>query len=356
MTRRPQNRHSAWPHVPEGLVALGSVGGSSAAGVVLSLALLTATACNSDLDAGGNVNNDLLPLDQHSPVILDNDNWADNWAGENAVLLANTGAMRLVGLIVNASRYWKDLGANLAGWNSLIDAARGSGLKIVPEITVGAVNTTLKVPGDRIIDHTTPLYTDGAKLIVRLSQQLYLPEQPVLVITGSQLTNLADAYLIDRSVVDRVIVVSSLGSHNDPTTVMTGPNGDLDPWADWIVAQRFRYVQIAVLYDQTADVTDADVPKLPDNTFGWWMRDKRPKLSNFNTAADQLAVLAAGLPKFATEVQRSAPASSAVFNSPPGQGPQLVPNSTGDAWVVTQVEASLARQHLWDMLRQSFPR
>jgi hypothetical protein len=317
----------------------------------MGLALLAATGCEGDLDAGSNVKNDLLPdVDQHAPVILDNDNWSDNWAGENAFLLANSGAMKLVGLIVNASRYWKDLNANLAGWNNLVNAARASGLKNIPDITVGADIVTLKVPGDRIIDHTTPLYTDGAKLIVERSQRLYLPGQPLLVVTGSQLTNLADAYLIDQSVVDRVIVVSALGSN----TVMTGPNGDLDPWADWIVAQRFRYVQIGVLYDQAADVTEAALAKLPDNSFVRLMRAKQPKLSNFDTAADQLAVLVAGLPKFVTGVKRSAPDTSAVFNSPPGQGPQLVPSATGDAWVVTQVEASLARRHLWGMLQETF--
>ncbi len=61
-----------------------------------------------------------------------------------------------------------------------------------------------------------------------------------------------------------------------------------------IVAQRFRYIQVAVLYDQAADVTETD--KLPDNQFGTWMANKLPKLSTNNAAADQLAVLAAALP------------------------------------------------------------
>jgi hypothetical protein len=317
---------------------------------LLGVSLLAAAGCDGNLDAGSNTKGRLLPVYTRSPVILDNDNWSDNWAGENAFLLANSGEMRLVGLIVNASKYWPDLGANLSGWTNLVNAARGSNLKNIPDITVGA-STTLKVPADRKIDSTLPLNTPGAQLIVDVSRRLYLPEQPVLVITGSQLTNLADAYLIDRTVVDRVLVVSSLGSHIDPMTVMTGPNGDLDPWADWIVAQRFKYIQIAVRYDQAAEVTEADVPKLPDNKFGHWMRAKRPKLSTWDTAADQLAVLAAGLPTFVTEVKRSTPDTSAGFNSPPGQGPPLVPSTTGDAWVVTQVEAAMARQNLWERLR-----
>jgi len=171
------------------------------------------------------------------------------------------------------------------------------------------------------------------------------------VVTGSQLTNVADAYLIDHSVVDRVIVVAALGASTEPKAVMTGPNGDLDPWADWIVAQRFRYVQIAVRYDQTGDVTEEDLDKLPKNKFGDWMVAKQPRLSANRAASDQTAVLAVGLPHFATAVQRSAPDSSAEFNSPPGQGPPLLPSATGDAWVVTKVEPSLGRKHMWEMLQ-----
>jgi hypothetical protein len=319
------------------------------------LALLAGAGCDGNLDAGHNTPNEHLPLDPHCPVILDNDSWSDNWAGEEAFLLANSNSITLAGVIVNASKYWPKLGPNLAGWESLVDAARQSGLRNIPDVTVGA-SATLKVPADRKIDSTTPLHTPGAELIVDLSRRLYLPKQPLLVITGSQLTNIADAYLIDKSVAERVIVVASLGFHLDPDskTVMTGPNGDLDPWADWIVAQRFTYVQIAVRYDQTAEVTAADVGRLPSNAFGDWMKKKQPNLSANDVAADQLAILAAALPKFVLEVTRSAPDTSAGFNSPPGQGPPLLPDSTGDAWVVTQVEASMARKHLWEMLQTSF--
>lgn len=321
--------------------------------VALCLALQVAAGCDGNLDAGRDVPAGPLNLGVRSPVILDNDSWSDNWAGEDAVLLANSSALTLAGIIVNASKYWPDMSLNLAGWTRLVEVARKSGLKDIPDVTVGA-SATLKVPADKIIDHTVPLRTAGAELIVDLSRRLYLPSQRLLVITGSQLTNLADAYLIDPTVVDRVIVVSSLGLHMDPKTVMTGPNGDLDPWADWIVAQRFRYIQIAVSYNQAADVTETDRPRLPKNVFGAWMADKLPRLSTNKTAADQLAVLAAALPKFVIEVKQSAADTSAGFNSPPGQGPPLLPSSTGDAWVVTQVEASMARRHLWEMLGNTF--
>jgi hypothetical protein len=304
--------------------------------------VLAAVGCGQTLDAGRN--------EQATSVIIDNDAWSDNWAGEFAVLLANSGGPTLVGIVVDASSYWPDLAANVAGWTEFTKAARASGLDHAPDITEGA-STPLTVPDDQSIESTVPLRSAGAQLIVDLSRRLYLPGQPVLVVTGAQLTNLADAYLMDPSVVDRVTVVASLGSYSSPKALMTGPNGDLDPWADWIVAHKFHYVQVTVLHDQAADVTADDSKNLPKNAFGDWMAAKQPNLSKLDTAADHLAVLVAALPSFVTTATPSAPDSAAVFGSPQGQGPPLSPSATGTASVVTQVDDPLVRKRLWEMLR-----
>ena len=79
------------------------------------------------------------------------------------------------------------------------------------------------------------------------------------MLAGAPLTDVADAYLVDHSVVDRVVVVAALGELAGPNGIMSGPNGDLDAWAGWIVAQQYRYVQVSAYYDQTGDVLDADL-------------------------------------------------------------------------------------------------
>jgi hypothetical protein len=129
---------------------------------------------------------------------------------------------------------------------------------------------------------------------------------------------------------------------------MTGPNGDLDPWADWIVAQKFRYVQVSAFYDQAADVTDDDV--LPANDLGIWMAAKRAKLSTLPVAADQEPILALAAPEFVTNVVPSSADTSAGFASPFGQGPPLVPDPNGNAWLITQIDATAARKRMWQML------
>ena len=61
-------------------------------------------------------------------------------------------------------------------------------------------------------------------------------------------------------------------------------------------------------------------------------------------------MLATALPKFATAVQRVSPDPSSVFGAPIGQGPPLLPDAGGNAWVVTKVAAPLAASRLWRML------
>ena len=315
--------------------------------------VLTSTGCDPTLDAGRNEPTGPLHIDQHNPLIIDNDNANDNWAAEFTVLLAANGGPPLVGLVVDADSYWPDLNRNVMGWNNFVTAARTSGLKNVPEVTPGA-SAALTVPADQKIDSTLPLGSKGGQLIVDLSRQLSLPGQPLVVVTGAGLTDLADAYLMDPTVVDRVIVVASLGLYDPPRGTMTGPNGDLDPWADWIVAQKFHYIQIQVLYDQSGDVTADDIANLPKNPFGDWMAAKQPNIRNLNTAADQVAILVASLPTFVTTVETCAPDLSAGFNSPPGQGPPLVPSATGNASLVTQGATSTIRTLLWQMLKNTF--
>jgi hypothetical protein len=133
---------------------------------------------------------------------------------------------------------------------------------------------------------------------------------------------------------------------------MNGPNGDLDAWSDWIVAQKFTYVQVSAYYDQTSDVAASDVASLPKNAFGTWMANKQADIYDIPNASDQIAVLAVALStlpsRFATAVQRSSPDITVAFDSM--QGPPLVPDANGNAWVVTQIASPLAKSRLWDML------
>jgi hypothetical protein len=265
------------------------------------------------------------------------------------MLLANNGGPSLAGIIIGASAYWKDLNANVPGWTNMVSAARSSGLAGIPDVTVSA-GAPLTVPDDREIDSTVPNHSAGAQRIIDLSHELSAPLRPVVVLVGTQLTDLADAYLVDPTVVDRVVVVAALGTLSLPKVLMTGPNGDLDPWADWIVAHRFKYVQVSAYYDQTGDVTATDFGNLPKNPLGDWIAAKQPNILAFEVAADQVTILALSVPEFAKATQRMSPDMTAIFGSPIGQGPPLVEDPSGNVVVVTEVAPPLAKSRFWQML------
>ena len=222
---------------------------------------------------------------------------SDNWIGEYAVLLANNGGPLLAGIVITGSSYWPNAKDNATGWSSLVLDARSSGLKNIPDVTTSG-GKPLTRPADGQIDDTVANNSEGAQRIMNLSRELSLPWRPVVVVVGTQMTDVADAYLIDRSVAERVVVVAALGSYAAPNGAMNAPNGELDPWADWIVAQRFQYVQVSAFYDQTGDVTTAELPSLPSNPLGSEMATKQPNLFTITTASDQVGILSVGLPAF----------------------------------------------------------
>lgn len=286
-------------------------------------------------------------------MILANDGPTDNWLGEYAMLLANSGGPPLAGIIVNPSSYWQDLSASVSGWNEMIAAARNSGLRNIPETATSSPAPQLVRPPDGKIESTAPNRSEGAKLIRDLSAKLNLPWRPVVVVTGSRLTDVADAYLMDPTVADRVVVVASLGSASASGGTMGWPNGELDPWADWIVGQRFRYVQVNGFYEQLDDVPAAAAASLPANDFGAWMAGKISKLFQISMASDQIAVLAVGLPDFvtATAVVRATVDSTAMFDST--TGPPLVPEAEGRIWIAPSCAGATAKDRLWKMLTDS---
>lgn len=318
--------------------------------VTLVLGLtLTVASCRETLDAGHNRPPGPLPVDGRNPAILYNDSDSDNWFGEYALLFADSGLLPLVGIVVTNSNYWPDLNVNSSGWKDLLASAQMSGLKSIPSVTMSPA-AVLKKPADAVIESTARNNSPGANLIVMLSSQIAEPPaRPLVVISGTRLTDLADAYLIDKSVVDRVVVVASLGRYSASTATMDNPNGELDPWADWIVAHRFHYVQVSAFYQQASDVSASDLAYLPMTPFGNRMRDKQSGLIAFPEASDQVAVLSVALSgSFVLEVRQSSPDASAKFDATSGLPLSLDP--AGKVWVVTKIAAPRAKSNLWDML------
>jgi hypothetical protein len=315
---------------------------------LLTLAFaLAASACTQTFDAGHNRPHGLLPVDQRNPIILLNDGAYDNWSGEYAIMLANGGGSPLAAIIVNETSDWPDLQTNVGGYRDLVAAARSSGLENLPD-PIASIGAPLVMPASGNIDDTQPNRSEGALRIVEISRAISLPYRPVVIATGGALTDVADAYLVDPTVADRVVVVSSLGSTTSTGGGMGSPNGPGDPWADVIVVSRFQYVQVSAWYDQLTDVPASRLSELPNNALGAWIAAKQPNLWHWSPASDQVSALAVGLPAFATVIERV----SATMGADGGAtaGPVLATDKSGPDWLVTGCDGAVATMLFWNVL------
>jgi hypothetical protein len=312
-----------------------------------SVALVLALGCAESRNLGSSVPHGLLPVDERNPILLANDGATDNWQGEYAILLANGGGPKLAGIIVNTSGPWPNLDTNMAAWRAMVAAATASGLRDIPDPR-SSTGVPLIRPASGQIADTAPNRSEGAHMIVDMSAGLSLPYRPLVVVTGGRLTDVADAYLMDPTVAERVVVVSSMGSTTDTGGAMSQPNGEMDPWADAIVTAHFRFVQVSAYYDQTTDVPTSQLAKLPANAFGDWIAAKQPSIFSLAQAADQVAVAAVGISSFVTGVQKV----SAV--GPRGAsdtaGPPLIAHAAGPLLLVTQSKGGEATGRFWQLL------
>jgi hypothetical protein len=321
-----------------------SVGTTSA---LMSVLAMAAAGCTKTYDAGSNSSHTSLPVDERNPIVLLNDSVSDNWQGEYAVLLANGGGPKLVGIVVDTSPNWSNITDNVTGWRNLVKAADGSHLQNIPA-PYASIGDPLTRPASGVIGDTVANNSEGANRIRDLANEYGLPYRPLVVVTGGRLTDVADAYLIDHSVKDRVVVVSSLGSLTSTGGAMGPPNGEMDPWADTIVTARFRYVQVSAFYDQLTDVPASRVSELPANDFGRWIAAKQPNIWSIARAADQVAVAAVGIPGFAVEVERVSPVES--FDGGATTGPALADDTGGSGWLVSQSDGAAATKRFWQLL------
>jgi len=326
---------------------------SNRAVAVSALALaFSLIGCSGERNLGSSSPHGLLPVDERNPILLMNDGVEDNWQGEYAILLASSGGPQLAAIVVGTSPNLTDIKKNMDGWGDLVDAARKSGLSDIPDPTPSDAAKLVRPPNNGQIEAqiaaTIPNSSPGARTIVELSKELSLPYRPLVVVTGGRLTDVADAYLIDPTVTERTVVVSSLGSATATGGTMSDPNGEMDPWADVIVTSKFRFVQVSAYYDQLLDVPASRFSELPDNALGRWIQSKQPKVWDLPKAADQVAVLAVGLPTFAAAVDRVSVAALAADST---VGPELLSGPDGASWLVRRSNGAEAGKRFWQALK-----
>lgn len=312
-------------------------------------ALAALTACGGTLDAGSDAAVDpALPVSAENTFVVNNDGPFDNWQGELTVLLAAIG-VDVAGLIINHSGAWPDLDRNMSGWQGLIEAAEASGIEGVPPPTPSDAPPLVR-PSSGEVSDTEPNRSEGAELIVQAALDVTNP--PLVVVTGGRLTDVADAYLIEPAIADRVVIVASLGELSERGASMGIPNGDMDPWATAIVAERLRYVQVSAYYDQLGDVPSERLSELPYNPLGAWIADKHDRIFETPVASDQVALLTAAIPEFATRIERARHDGPAPMSDDGAS--TLTLDEGGSVWLVSEVDGELATRTFWELLSEVF--
>ena len=123
------------------------------------------------------------------------------------------------------------------------------------------------------------------------------------------------------------------------------PNGEMDTWADVVVARKLRYIQVSAYYDQLTDVPSTLPSQLPDNLFTSWIASKQPNIWDDKLAADQVGVAAVAIPGFVSQVTHVAQQGIAAANYP-----ALAVDAAGPDLLVTSSVGSLATARFWQIL------
>lgn len=298
-----------------------------------------------------------LPYDNTNPIIYDKDEVINCYMDDYIMALASTGDINLVAMItsstiqpynkhVTAQDYERMVVQRAEGVNH----ARASGLYNIPDPIAGPKRHLEKPPLGRIED-TQPIGAPGSWLIVSEAKKA-TPEKPLVVVMGGALTVASDAYLLDNSIADKVVVAWSGGT----TDGMEDYNGWADAWAACIVLQKLRLVQFPA-FQAVPYVPKSRLFELPATELRQWMINKQH--THWKTPDGQLqpgSCDADAPPAISVMrrdyVLRAKRVSFSDWKTVDGhEVPVFESNPTGGALVITMASKEVATDEWWRALK-----
>ncbi|MFC1718513.1 hypothetical protein ACFL6S_32960 [Candidatus Poribacteria bacterium] len=177
-----------------------------------------------------------LPFDHTSPVFYDNDDHRDVYTDEYLMSLAHLENIRLVGITTTYAPNAREYKSFVKGRAEIVEIARRSGLKHIPHPMAGTQKKLVQ-PASNLPEDTTPLKLAASKSLVAEARKAS-PEKPLVVITGGQLTVVADAWLLDHDIASRVVMAGLFGAPGRDY------NASLDSWAWTIMVSHFRVLAV----------------------------------------------------------------------------------------------------------------
>jgi hypothetical protein len=155
---------------------------------------------------------DPLDVDSSNPLIYLNDHTTDNYMGELALAMADSGTADLRGFLmsyprevwINTDKYQRIRSGFIENHKRVHRKAIQSGMTDLPPPQFGVFDQHDKPASGRIED-TDVIGSEGTRLIVEEARNAS-PEKPVVVAAGGDLCTIADAYLKDPSIADSLVV------------------------------------------------------------------------------------------------------------------------------------------------------
>jgi hypothetical protein len=222
-----------------------------------------------------------LPYDRTHGVVYDKDEAINCYTDEYLMACASAGDLKLLAMITSSSispfNQWvtaEDYERMVEEREEMVHHALSSGFRNIPD-PVRGTKGHIEMPASGTVSRTRAIGSEGAHCIVEAAQSAS-PHRPIVAVMCGPLTVLADAYLMDPSIADAVVVAWFGGSVNH----MGDYNGIVDPWAAYIVLERFPMVQFPVKprgrqFGDSPVVPKERLLELPDTPLRKWMIDKR---------------------------------------------------------------------------------
>jgi hypothetical protein len=290
-----------------------------------------------------------LPYDNTNPIIVHNDDAVDVYTDEYVLALSSAGEIGLRGMITGSPVAPQNEAVTLEYMQNaarqrteIANMARRSGFVRVPVPVTGAFAHLVR-PESGAIDDTAAIHTEGSRLIVTEALRA-TPEKPLVIVAGGPLTDVADAYLLNRAVADRIIVAWVGGTLWD----MLDYNGAADAWASYIVLEKLRLVQF-VANDYLPHVPKARLSTLPRTPLREWMIAKQhPNGLPDEHDGDGPPAISLMRPDFVGATRR---VSFAGWVTRGGAAvPTFREDPNGRALVVTAASAAVATEEWWRAL------
>jgi len=291
----------------------------------------------------------VLPYDKTHPVLYDND-WTNDYVDWYLMALASAGDIDYVGISTSSSippynkhMTAKHLRKSVERRSKIVRLGRESGFRNVPDPVAGTVGN-LKKPASGKIADTRPLDSPGSRQIIREAHKAK-PTKPLVVCVGGPLTAVADAYLLDNTIAEKVIV-AFLDNHN---AGMYGFNGWSDGWAAYIVLRKLRLVQFTTPRKSAAQIPKKRLLELPASPARDFMIASTPDVAAPAGDADGPPAIALMRSDYVKETQR---VSFGRWKKGNGhEMPMFKNDPRGRAIVATVADGKIATAEWWRALK-----